>query len=109
MAFAAQFSRELMKLFKRRTAWLHSAIGKKRPGPAPAFTKKKVTLALDKLAETAREIVVKMRARAEFNAAVIAKRQWHVKSKGWGVPAKKTSFKRWYVKNIHGHNCVYVL
>jgi hypothetical protein len=56
----------------------------------------------------AREIVVTERARAEFKAAVIAKRQWHVKSKGWGVPAKRASFKRWYEKNIHGHNCVYV-
>jgi len=108
MALAAQFTRELKKLFNRRTAWLHSAIGKKRPGPAPAFTRKKVKPSLDSIARIARKIVLKKRARAEFKVSIVAKRQWHVKNKGWGVAAKRSSFKRWYAKNIHGRNCVYV-
>lgn len=108
MALAAEFSRQLKDLFERRTAWLHSAIGKKRKGPAPAFTKKKVKSALNELALTARKIFVKQHVRTEFNRAVINKRQWHLRNKGWGVTAKKLSFKRWYAKNIHGHNCVYV-
>jgi hypothetical protein len=108
MALATQFSKELENLFKTRTAWLRVAIGKKRPGPVPAFTKKKVKRAVDKLVATARQIIVKERARGEFDGAVTDKRQWHVRNKGWGVLAKRESFKRWYKKHIHGQNCVYV-
>jgi len=109
MAKTTQFSKDLLRLFKRRTAWLHKAIGKKRPGPAPAFTRRKDKPVLNKLAETAREIVVKSRARAEFNATWTNKSQWHVKkNKGWGIPAKRKSFKLWYEKHIQSRNCVYV-
>ena len=109
MALVSQFSRELKKLFRRRTAWLHSAVGKKSPGRAPAFTKKRVKPALEKLAKIARESLINRRARPEFDAVTVAKRQWHLKNKGWGVRAKRDSFKRWYERNIQSHNCVYVL
>jgi hypothetical protein len=108
MTDAVKFSRELKKLLDLRTARLRSAIGKKRLGPTPALTKKKVKSALKKLSATARKIIVKQQARNEFKKTVIAKRQWHVKSKGWGVQAKKVAFKHWYAKRIRGHNCIYI-
>lgn len=108
MALTTQFDRDLRKLFYRRTAWLRAAIGKKSPGPVPAFAKNKVSPVLERLISIARKIQLKQRGRKEFQAAVFAKRQWQVKNKGWGKPAKKKSFGRWYEKNIHVRNCVYV-
>lgn len=109
MALATQFDRDLRKLFTRRTSWLYAAIGKKRPGPAPAFAKKIVKPAIESLTTTARQILLKKRARKEFQASILAKRQWQTKkNKGHGRAAKKASFRRWYGRNIHGQNCIYV-
>ncbi len=109
MALATQFSKGLEKLFTRRTHWLHRAIGKGRPGPAPAFTSKKVKPNLDKLVTIARKMILKERGQKEFRGSYVEKRQWQVnKRKGWGKQAKKKNFSRWYTKNIRGRNCVYV-
>jgi len=109
MAVAAEFDRELRKLFYRRISWLRAALGKGRPGPAPRFTKKRVAPVLEDLAYKARCILLKKRGREEFDKCYVAKRQWHVRnSKGWGRRAKGKAFRRWYVREIRSHNCVYV-
>ena len=48
MALSVEFESVLRELFKRRVAWLRHANGKKRPGPAPAFTRNKVNPVLDR-------------------------------------------------------------
>lgn len=109
MALAARFDREVSKLFKRRIAWLGNAIGKKRPGPAPAFTKSKVKPILERLGATARQILLKERGKREFEASYISKRQWQVTlNKGRGWRKKKAAFRDWYDRRIDSENCVYV-
>jgi hypothetical protein len=109
MSLAKAFDRELKSLFERRTAWLHRALGKKQPGRPHEFTKKKVGPKLYGLGEIAAQILVRRRARKDFNRSVDRLRQWHVKrGKGHGVRAKKESFREWYDKKIGHRNCVYV-
>jgi hypothetical protein len=109
MALVKQFEDDLKKLFLRRTAWLRGAVGKKRPGPPPTFTKKKVKRALERMVLTAREILIKKRGQKAFNSHVLLKRQWQVNSeKGFGRRAKKTAFRLWYDKSVRSNNCVYV-
>ncbi len=93
MALASEFDRELHKLFKRRIAWLRHAIGKKRPGPAPAFSASKVKPLLEGLGTTARQLLLRQRGKREFEASFVSKRQWHVRNKGWGWRAKKDAFR----------------
>jgi hypothetical protein len=108
MALATQFDRDLKKLFNMRTAWLRIALGKESPGKPTAFARSQVMPQLGQLVLTARKILLKKRGRREFQNAVVAKRQWHVRNKGWGRPAKKKSFGNWYERNVPSHNCVYV-
>ena len=109
MALTKTFDRKLKSLFDRRTAWLRTAIGKKRPGRPHEFTKKKVGPKLDELENIAAEILVGRRARKEFRRSIDGMRQWHVKrGKGHGFRAKKESFGDWYDKKIGHKNCVYV-
>ena len=105
MALAKEFERGLDALYKRRTAWFHRAIGKKRPGAPPKFTKSKVEPRIDRLTEIAKTILLQRRGRREFQHSVESKRQWHVR--GFGVEAKKTKFKLWYDCEIGGRNCIY--
>jgi hypothetical protein len=93
MALAKKFENGLKELFLRRTEWLRSAVGKKRPGPTPTFTKKKVRSALERMVLTARQILIKQRGRKTFKSLVVLKKQWQVNSgKGFGRRAKKTAF-----------------
>jgi hypothetical protein len=109
MALTTKFERELEKLFQRRTSWLKQALGKNKPGRPRIFNKKKVGPKLYELGELAAEILVRRRARKEFNRSMDGKRQWHVKrGKGSGVDNKRKKFKRWYDKYIGNRNCVYV-
>jgi hypothetical protein len=109
MALTKDFERGLEKLFQRRTAWLRRAVGKKRPGPAPLFTKAKVRPRLEGLTEIARKILLRRRGKGEFMRAVDSKRRWFPKKgKGFGVGAKRSAFKSWYGRNIRSRNCVYV-
>lgn len=109
MALAAQFIKGLRKLFDRRTARLRAVIGKKKSGPLPAFTKKKVNPQLEHLKDVARQILLKNRRRKEFKDSVVSRKQWRInKSKGWGRPEKKRNFRRWYEREIRSHNCVYI-
>jgi hypothetical protein len=109
MALSTKFDRELEKLFNRRTSWLRQAIGKNKPGRPHVFNRKKVGPKLRELGELAAQIVARRRARKEFRRVVDGKRQWHVKrGKGFGIDAKRKTFKRWYDKRIGNKNCVYV-
>lgn len=106
MALAKDFERGMDKLFRRRTGWLHRAIGKKQPGAPPKFTKAKVRPLLERVTQIARSILIQKRGRREFLRSVESKRQWRVK--GFGVEAKKAEFKGWYDREIDGKNCVYL-
>jgi hypothetical protein len=109
MALTKEFEKDLEKLFHRRTAWLRRAIGKKRPGPAPMFTKAKVSPRLMRLTEIAREILLRGRGKKEFWRSLEFKCQWFPKKgKGFGIHAKKLTFNRWYDRRIGTRNCVYV-
>lgn len=109
MALVKQFEDDLKDLFLKRTGWLRSAVGKKRPGPSPTFTKKKVKRALERMTLIARQILLKQRGRKAFKSHVVLKRQWQVNSrKGFGRRAKKIAFRRWYDKSVRSNNCVYV-
>lgn len=109
MALSNEFERRLEKLFDRRTSWLRQAIGKNRPGRPHIFNREKVEPKLRELGELAMEILVRRRGRKEFRRVVDGKRQWHVKrGKGFGVDAKRKSFRQWYEKHIGHKNCVYV-
>src|SRR5207249_2415022 len=109
MALTKDFERQLEKLLDRRTAWLRRAIGRKRPGPAPMFTKSKVKPRVERLTEIARDIVLRKRGSKELRRCVEFKRRWFPKrGKGKGVDARKASFKRWYDRKIGSRNCVYV-
>lgn len=108
MALTTKFERELEKLFQHRTSWLRKAVGKKSPGRPHVFNRRKVEPKLRELGELAADILVRRRARKEFRRVVDGTRQWHVKrGKGWGIDARKTTFKRWYEKRIGNKNCVY--
>jgi hypothetical protein len=108
MAAVKQFERGLNRLFSRRTAWLRRAVGRKRPGPVPVFSKAKVQPHITALARSAREILLNKRARAEFRKAILPKRGWQVKGKAFGFRAKKAKFQQWYDDKIGNSNCVYV-
>jgi hypothetical protein len=108
MALSKDFERGLDKLFERRTAWLHRAIGKKQPGALPKFTKAKVKPQLERVTQIARNILIQKRGRIEFLGSIASKRQWQVKGKAFGIDARKREFKRWYEREIGGKNCVYV-
>ncbi len=110
MGLDKDFKRGLEKLFRRRIAWLLSAVGQKQPGPAPRFNKKTVRPKLNILTEIAQSILVYKRGRKEFRRSTSDPRRWHPKSgrKGIGVDSKKASFKRWYDKTMDSSNSVYV-
>jgi hypothetical protein len=108
MARVKQFEDGLDSLFSRRTAWLRTAIGKARPGPAPKFSHAKVKPRLHELCGIAKTILVKNRGKKEFEHVVEFRRRWHPKKgKGWGAKAKKESFKKWFDRKVHRSNFVY--
>jgi hypothetical protein len=108
MAAVNQFERALNQLFARRTAWLHKAVGRKRPGTLPVFSKAKVQPRIAALARSARDILLKKRARSEFKEVVAGRRSWQVRRKGFGFRAKRAKFKRWYEDQIGKQNCIYI-
>lgn len=109
MALKTEFERRLNGLFRRRAAWLKSAVGRKAPGPVPAFDAKVAKQETRKLVEIAKELVLKQRGQSEFDGVVDEVRRWHPKKgKGHGVPAKKHAFNDWYPKSVSSPNCIYV-
>jgi len=92
MALVKDFDRGLVNLFRRRIAWLLSAVGQRQPGPAPKFIKKTVRPKLEMLAEIAQSILISKRGRRDFRKSTSDTRSWHPKSgkKGIGIESKKS-------------------
>lgn len=109
MARVKQFETKLQSLFRRRTAWLRSSVGRKKLGRAPIFSKDIVEKKLKELESVARSILIDRRGKSAFKNSYNNKHSWHPKrGKGHGIPAKKENFDRWYEKDVKSRNCVYV-
>jgi hypothetical protein len=105
---AKKFDAELERLFDARMYNLRSEIWSAR-GAVPKITKAKIQNSISKLQNVAEEALLASRPSKKVFAGYDYKRQWHPKkNKGFGRPAKRASFKRWYEENITTKNCVYV-
>lgn len=103
------FDKGLDTLFRRYTEKLRRNVGKKSKGPLPKFDRRRLERGVERLVQIARNAELKAHGHAAFDRAIDKKRQWQVKrGKGWGVDAKKQTFRKWYDNNIYGKNCVYV-
>jgi len=106
-AAARKFENELYDLFDARTHELRDYMWPV-PGSAPKLTRKKVKRAIERMGDIAQTDYLKSRGARKLLNDYDHKRQWHSKKgKGFGRPAKKRSFKRWYEKTITTKNCVY--
>jgi hypothetical protein len=105
---ARQFDHELERLFDARVHGLRSTIWA-APGAAPAITKEKIRKSIGRLQDLAEAALLRTKRSRRVLRGFDYKRQWHAKKgKGFGRPAKKRSFKRWYEQEITTRNCVYV-
>lgn len=103
------FEKELDALFYSYTGKLRRDAGKKSKGPVPKIDRKRLENRIERLAQIARDVELNMRGREAFDEVVGQKRQWHPKrGKGWGVDAKRRTFRNWYDNNIYGRNCIYM-
>jgi hypothetical protein len=105
------FLRELDHLYKRRTRWLRSAVGDKKPGPPPTFKRKNVDQSIKKLQNIASDVFAKKLAKKEFAEYAPSKRMWRVK--GHGCERQRKSFDQWFAKwfpqrSGKQQQCVYV-
>ena len=104
---ARQFEDELYKLFDARTHELRNYMWPVA-GSAPKLTRKRVRRSIAKLKNIAQADYLKSREAKGILRDFDHKRQWHSKKgKGFGRPAKKRSFKKWYESKITTKNCVY--
>ncbi len=105
-----KFEKGLDNLFHRYTEKLRREAGKKSKGPKPKMDRRYLEHRIERLVQIARDAELHTHGRTAFDEAVDEKRQWHPKrGKGWGVEAKRRTFRKWYDDNIHGRNCVYIL
>jgi|SRR5208282_332164 len=104
---ATQFERVLLKLFRTRTHELRSRIWP-TSGLAPTLTRKRVRGSIEALRNIAEVDYLRSKNARKILSDYDHKRQWHSKKgKGFGISAKKRSFKNWYGKRITTKNCVY--
>ncbi len=109
MNHSKAFQTGLDTLFRRYTEKLRREAGKKSKGPVPKLDRRRLKRRIERLVQCARDSELHTDGRATFDEAVGEKRQWHPKrGKGWGVDAKRQTFRKWYDDNIYGRNCVYV-
>ncbi len=109
MSYAAQFRRELDKLFAKRTHWLRIAIEGPKPGMPPRLSRAVVRKAIDKMQRLASDALARALAREEFEDCVDIKWSWHAKKgKGRGPDAKRKSFNRWFDDNLGPGGYIYV-
>jgi hypothetical protein len=109
MNYHKQFETELMRLFRIRTHWLRSVIGKASPGKPPVLNKRKLNERIRRLQTIASLWLVKHVARDEFQRLIDKKKQWHPKKgKGWGIEEKKRTFDKWFESQISFPNCIYI-
>jgi len=94
MAFSKSFERELDKMFRQRTHWLRSELGKKKAGQPPVFGRKKVDKAIDKLQRIASDALAQKTAKSEFYKHVAFRKNRRVF--GRGVDEKKREFEKWF-------------
>lgn len=107
MSHVNRFENALDQMFKKRTCWLRSAIGFKKPGPLPKITKKFVKNGILKLQEIASHALADELAKLEFDEYTHKKRAWHVK--GYGVDEKKILFEEWFQEEFPKQkDCIYV-
>src|ERR1022692_1716105 len=104
---ATRFENELSDLFRARTHSLRSYMWPSA-GPAPTISPKKIGISIRRLQTIAETDYLKSKSARGILRSYDYKRQWHSKKgKGFGRPAKRRSFKRWYEKHITTKNCVY--
>jgi len=107
MAHVNQFVNDLDVLFQKRTYWLRSAIGSKKPGQPPKITRKFVDKGITHLQDIASHALANKLAKLEFDKYTHKKKAWHVK--GYGVDGKKEEFEKWFRKEFPNlKTCVYV-
>ena len=107
MAHINKFENALDELFQKRTYWLRSAIGSKKPGHPPKITRKFVNNGISNLQEIASHALANKLAKLEFDKYIRGKRAWHIK--GHGIEKKKSLFEEWFIKEFPNLiNCIYV-
>lgn len=106
MAHINKFENALDELFKKRTSWLRSAIGRKKPGPPPKITRRFVKNGISNLQEIASNALANKLAKSEFNKHALGKRAWHIK--GFVIDEKKSLFEEWFRKIISKLNKLYL-
>jgi hypothetical protein len=103
------FRKELHKLFRRRTHWLHASVQGPRPGAPPSLSRGHVRNSIDKLQQFASDALAEKLARREFALGVRERRSWHCKrGKGHGVDRKRSAFNEWFDHNLGPANYIYV-
>ncbi len=109
MSVAAEFRRELDRLFRRRTHWLRSVPDGAPPGAPPTFSRAHVNEAIERLQFLASEALADTLARDEFEDGVSFRRSWHVKrGKGRGYDEKRRAFNAWFYEQVGVRSCIYV-
>lgn len=107
MAYKKLFSRELDKLFRKRTHWLRSCIGYKKTGPPPLLSKKNVARSIENLQNIASQTLSNKLAKTEFKKYTSGKKSWRVK--GHGIDEKRRLFERWFKGNFQPkQGCIYI-
>ena len=97
----------MFRLFQIRTHQLRSYLWPTR-GKAPRLTKKRLVVGISKLQDIAVNDYLHSKVAKEAFKSYDYKRQWHAKrNKGFGVSAKKKSFRDWYERHITTKNSVY--
>ena len=109
MPSTKEFESGLDTLFRQYTEGLRRDVGKQSRGRIVKFDRHKLRRRIERLVRIATEIGLKTNGKESFYNCFSEKRQWHPKrGKGWGLDAKKRSFRDWYDKNMYGRNCVYI-
>ena len=104
---AKRFDGVLYDLFERRTHRLHTYMWP-ISGSAPQLKRKTVNSGIKRLQTIAEDDFLRSKHAKQLLNGFDYKRQWHAKmGKGFGLPAKKRSFKTWYESKITTKNCVY--
>ena len=98
MAHINKFENALDELFHKRTFWLRSAIGRKKPGPPPKIIRRFVNNGISNLQEIVSNALANKLAKSEFNKHALGKRAWHIK--GFGIDEKKSLFEEWFGKEF---------
>jgi len=104
-----EFETGLDNLFRQFTEGLRREVGKQSRGRVAKFDRHKLRRRIKRLVTIATEVELKEHGKKHFSETYSDKRQWHAKrGKGWGLEAKKKTFRNWYDENVHGRNCVYI-